>query len=1114
MADISTKKRRGNWRAGLVLLLVASLLLTTKVVNYAAPKALRIDSIEQYAANLSTQFDSFTRNASFLHSCDVGTKLDVPGGYVCAPADATHDAYGTMFETYRGVGGAAGTVYLGDLKADQATADAFLTYSVKLPRFDPVQFTANTDWSNVEQPSSYWQFYYYGLRQTVPLTLAYVATHNSAYIDRVKEVLANFEANSATATKMWDDPHSVAFRANVLVWQWWTLREHHVLSEGESTALLREIQRTAEFLADPNQFQKSKNHGINLAGALLGVAVALPGLPGAAEWREVALTRLNDQVESLIDSDGILVENSPFYHVYVLVKLWQIRSFAAVNGIDLSDVVSAKIEAMVRVATYVLRPDGSTPEWSSSIAQTLHSAGTLADIAAHYPELAYVLTRGAKGTVPTKASLDFGASGYTVLRSPWGKGATFLDQSYLSFNTGAHRTSHSHLDLLSVTLFDNGADLLPEGGLYSDVPGPMHDYFNGSSAHNMVVVDGASETEAATSASDLATVDGVTYQSASTTAYHGVDDARTVAMVDKGVYLVVDRLAGETSHQYDQTWHLAPGATVSVDGLTVSGSLDGADQSVTISQLASDGISLVPQPTSRTGTVQGLCSIEYEVARDCPQFAYRQTGTSAQYVTLLTTGQLPKTVSARFDGATQTVTIVTASGERTIALKAIAATATTTHGSPPRQPTTLTPFVLKEGSWTTANAVIRRDFEDSTVGVTLHGGDTGARASAEVPSLDLTQLDLVVRARVMNPGISAKVRVRVASSPTAFAEISLDSVVKGTWDGQWINLTLPTGVNSDLRGRWEPTGEVDWTHITSLAAIQSSQAGAATLDLAWFATQPKPAAAQICFVFDDGYESILPAAAVMHEAGMPGNVAVIGQKVEAPVNGSLSTPQLKRLQNEWGWNMVNHTDEHRDVAAFYNTAAKGAAFEADLLAGRERLVEAGLNSAPNWFIYPHGTTNGELDPIVAKYYTFARTTFPGMDAFPYGSPMRVRNFEVFNADPIYPGSSDTSLSDVFQVIADAKQSRATLLMTFHRIQASPTERAGFPLAKFQKIVDAVKASGISVKTLSQLDTAYGMAQNQMSVVVARPAEVGLDVKLTKATPPQTPWWQWLEVIFG
>lgn len=100
------------------------------------------------------------------------------------------------------------------------------------------------------------------------------------------------------------------------------------------------------------------------------------------------------------------------------------------------------------------------------------------------------------------------------------------------------------------------------------------------------------------------------------------------------------------------------------------------------------------------------------------------------------------------------------------------------------------------------------------------------------------------------------------------------------------------------------------------------------------------------------------------------------------------------------------------------------------------------------------------------------------------------------------------------MIADAKQSRATLLMTFHRIQASPTERAGFPLAKFQKIVDAVKASGISVKTLSQLDTAYGMAQNQMSVVVARPAEVGLDVKLTKATPPQTPWWQWLKVIFG
>ena len=201
---------------------------------------------------------------------------------------------------------------------------------------------------------------------------------------------------------------------------------------------------------------------------------------------------------------------------------------------------------MIRYATHVLQPDGSVPLLGASLAKTINHSGTFRRMADTDPQFQYALTRGAQGEEPPESSVYFPHAGQTILRSGWGRAPEFTQSSQMTFNVGDYRTSHSQLDSLGVTLYGNGETLLPPGGLYTYEPGPMHSYFQGTSSHNAVVVDGQSQARGAARAGPLRTSGGVTYQSAESPVYDDVTNRRTVVMVDKDHYLVLDRLDSQT----------------------------------------------------------------------------------------------------------------------------------------------------------------------------------------------------------------------------------------------------------------------------------------------------------------------------------------------------------------------------------------------------------------------------------------------------------------------------------------------------------------------------------------------------------------------------------------
>src|SRR3989344_119244 len=203
----------------------------------------------------------------------------------------------------------------------------------------------------------------------------------------------------------WEDYHAVAFRSMVLTNSWYKLREHNQLSYELSTKLLKSIKVHGDFLLDNNHYEAEYNHGINQATALLVLAVNFPELDDGGKWLEISKRRLNSGIADIVDGDGILVENSPYYHFYAMEKYWEIYNYAKDNDIELSSEFESKIDKTISYATYILHPNLRIPIIGASLDREINFSREYKDISKQDDEFLYVLTRGEDGKEPSNKSI-------------------------------------------------------------------------------------------------------------------------------------------------------------------------------------------------------------------------------------------------------------------------------------------------------------------------------------------------------------------------------------------------------------------------------------------------------------------------------------------------------------------------------------------------------------------------------------------------------------------------------------------------------------------------------------------------------------------------------------
>ena len=564
-------------------------------------------------------------------------KFLIEGGYICETLEERNLAdseYKKIFETYPLSVDGKEVIYSFLDEGDLSIADKMLNdvYDVDSNRYQPV-YLEDITWIEDPYDQNYWRLLFYSLRPTNNLIYAWKETDDDRYRKKLEEIIDSYLTDGINKEETWSDNHAVAFRAMVLTNVWWKLREEKALSYDLNNKLLEGIKKHGDYLFDDNHYEANYNHGINEAAALLVMAENFPDLTGALEWKQKAIKRLANSATDLIDKDGSLIENSPYYQFYVLSKYAEIESYSKRYDVKISDDFSLVVKKMVDYSLYLIKPDLSVPLVGASIATNVHLNKIFKLLINDNSEFYYAITQGKKGTKPKSRNIFFENAGKTIMRSSWGDESNFSNQTYLFFNIGAYRTIHSDYDALNFILYSKGRDLIVDSGLYSYEKSELKEYFDGTLAHNTVVVDDKDQFAGAVSKGDFYEDDNIVQQSASHDLYLGVSHYRNISLIGSDDVFIVDKLASNENHDYKQMFHLAFDLSFTQEGTTLYVTDSSGQDVMQIKQVAVSDSSSLNIVSGQENPLEGWCSNKYEEKEPCNSISYRQQGTEAFYFT-------------------------------------------------------------------------------------------------------------------------------------------------------------------------------------------------------------------------------------------------------------------------------------------------------------------------------------------------------------------------------------------------------------------------------------------------------------------------------------------------
>ncbi|MCD4771689.1 heparinase II/III family protein [archaeon] len=592
---------------------------------------------------------------SFGKCSDGEIRINLPDeSYLCRLPVDDKSVYLEIYDTYPKYGNGKESIYDYLSEGKVELADKYVDDVYDFERYPEVELK-DISWEEDPYDEKYWRFIFYSLRFTRHLVYAQEKLDDEQYNEKLSMIIENFIDEGMDNPKSWEDYHSVAFRSMALTNAWWKLREENMLSEELSTKILKAIEIHGDFLLDETHYEPFHNHGMNEAAALLLLAINFPELNSEGSWMEVSTERVDKGLEEIIDEDGVLIENSPYYHFYSLEKYWQIYQYSEDNNIFISEDFGEKLKNMIIYGTYILQPNMDIPMLGASLKRTINLNKNYIDIAEEDEEFLYVLTKGQEGTAPKNTTISFESSGQTIMRSGWKKGSEFEKQTQLIFDAGPYRTEHSDLDALNFNLYGDGLNLITDSGLYTYEKGLMRDYFHGTSAHNTVIVDDEDQIKGTPTVSNIVMGEGYVYQTAHSNLYVGVDHYRTIGLLGEDLVLIVDKLQSDESHEYKQIFHLFPEAEININDLNINAILDGEDK-LGIYQLNTNGINLI-NTINQTSPPGGICSYEYEKITPCHSIAYSKKDNNALYVTILRIGNQDDSFSANFDNESYTLEI-------------------------------------------------------------------------------------------------------------------------------------------------------------------------------------------------------------------------------------------------------------------------------------------------------------------------------------------------------------------------------------------------------------------------------------------------------------------------
>jgi len=219
---------------------------------------------------------------------------------------------------------------------------------------------------------------------------------------------------------------------------------------------------------------------------LYSVAVLLPEMKAANDWRDYVVKVAMADLEKGWLPDGVSIELTPGYGQFFSNYL-QIADLAREVGTSTPDLdkLVEKTERLYTPYLEIMTPDGKAPAFQDN--KPVDVRELMKAAFERFPErqdFRWAATLGREGVAPEYLSKVFPYAGYLVIRSGWEWNA-----NYLCFDAGPVGYRHAHQDKLSLVMWAYGRQILFDPGRNNYADTPHQNYCVDTFSHSTGLVD-------------------------------------------------------------------------------------------------------------------------------------------------------------------------------------------------------------------------------------------------------------------------------------------------------------------------------------------------------------------------------------------------------------------------------------------------------------------------------------------------------------------------------------------------------------------------------------------------------------------------------------------------
>jgi hypothetical protein len=441
--------------------------------------------------------------------------------------------------------------------------------------YDPWPVPGDPSWAEDPFDDAAWRFRYHSLTWLqAPAAAATAGDTGAASAIRalVLDWIRDNPRGAPADRRAWYD-HAVALRTETLVW----LAASRLLDgldppdrEVVAAALADHGRVLRRYLDEPRFV--GHNHGLFHALALFDLAVAMPDLPAAGEWRTRARERVSELLGEMVDpGEGVSTERSVAYHDVALGLFADALPFLARHGSAFAPEEVESLGRMARFGLLVGQPDGSRPAVGDTLYGSMHEdLGPYERVQAEVsdPVIAFLMSRGREGTRPPDLAA-FPRTGWVVMRPGYGDGAAWVDDPHLVLRADPDAAigAHGHHDAAGLTYFAAGRPWFVDAGGPFRYDDPRRAELVAARAHSTLVADDLARPAGPARLVETGDASGWTWAVVERSVAPQVVHRRTVVLLDDGRLLVVDAVEPDDAKPHDVAvlFHLAPEADVDLD---------------------------------------------------------------------------------------------------------------------------------------------------------------------------------------------------------------------------------------------------------------------------------------------------------------------------------------------------------------------------------------------------------------------------------------------------------------------------------------------------------------------------------------------------------------------